>query len=381
MPFFPPNTDIPVAELTLAGRNLLARSVVPRGKLDVNEPDKSLVSFVLSGFAVGDGGYDLSNPLQITPINDQTTQAQATIAILDNRFDVNDAIIINGVPFPVGIEIVFSGVATGGDESGGPVDGGGTLIDAPNTFAPSAHVGQRLRLTGGTLAGLDEQIIGNSADTLEIGVLDPLDGKTWTEAGGGGLTPDSTTTYDIITNSPGDFSWVPGDTLEATAQNLADAINASTNPLVENVVKATVEGAVVTVSAIQAGEQGNLNTLVEFDEGGLGINNFGILPGTGFLGGGVSPSLESPRFPTTHPPEVADFFDIERPNPNAVSMVCRIGQDDGNFGLGELGIFVDIIDSVNPAEIGTRVLYAISHFAIVAKNTNSVFVTRAITQY
>jgi len=85
--FFPSESDVPVAQLTLAGRNLLARSVLPRGKLSGTDPDSPLVTFKLVGFAVGDGGYKLDNPLQISTINDQTTQAEATIAILDNRFD------------------------------------------------------------------------------------------------------------------------------------------------------------------------------------------------------------------------------------------------------------------------------------------------------
>ncbi len=380
MPFIPPDSDVPVAQLTLAGRNLLARSIVPRGKLDGNDPDAPLVTFKLAGFVVGDGGYDTVNPLHVSPINDQTTGALATIAILDNRFDVNDALIINGVSFPAGIIVVESGTATGGTEAGG-TNGGGTLTVTPSSIASNAHIGQRLRLSGGTLGGLDELIITNSASEFEIGIFDPTTGKTWTDAGGGGLLPDNTTTFQVITNSPGANTWVPGNTLAETAQNIATAINGSSNPLIENVVKATASGDVVTISALSAGDLGNLNTLVEYDIGGLGFNNFGIAPGTGFLAGGASPYLENERFPASAPAVVEPFFDIEFPNMSAVSLVCRIGQTDGNFGLGELGIYVDIVDSVNSAEIGTRILYAISHFPIVAKNVNSNFVTRAITQY
>jgi len=145
-------------------------------------------------------------------------------------------------------------------------------------------------------------------------------------------------------------------------------------------VKATVSGDVVTILALANSELGNLNTLVEFDAGGLGINNFGVTPGTGFLAGGISPSLESQKFPAVSP-NVEPFYDIELPNISAVSLVCRLGTTDANVGLGEIGIYVDITDSVNPDEIGNRILYAISHFAIVAKNANSNFVTRVITQY
>jgi hypothetical protein len=130
-----------------------------------------------------------------------------------------------------------------------------------------------------------------------------------------------------------------------------------------------------------AGANGNLNTLVDFDSGGLGLNNFDVTPGTGFLSGGNSPSLENVRFPANFPASVADFLTIEYPNPGAVSLVCRASQAEGNFGLGEVGIYVDILDSVNPQEIGTRILYAIAHFPIVAKNSKSVLVTRVLTQY
>jgi len=379
MGYLPPDSDVPVAQLTKAGRSLLARSIVPRSQLTGSEPDRSLVTFRLSGFAFGDGGYSLSLPLDVNPINDTTEQAKATVAVLDNRFDVNDSLVINGVPFPAGIEIIASGAANGGTEAGGP-NGGGTLTISSGSLGINSFVGSRLRLTGGTLAGLDEVIISNDSNSFEIGIP-PNTGKTWTQAGGGGATPDITTQWQVITNSPGGVTWVPGENEEETAQNIADAINASTNPLVQNVVRATVENAIITVSAVASGDLGNLNTLVEFDEGGLAVNNFGIIPGTGFLDGGANPNLENPVFPPAAPGTIEDFLDIEFPNPQATSLVCRAGQSEGNFGLGEVGIYVDIIDSVNPQEIGKRILYAIGHFPIVSKNSKSVFVTRVITQY
>ena len=97
--------------------------------------------------------------------------------------------------------------------------------------------------------------------------------------------------------------------------------------------------------------------------------------------GGDSPSLESAKFPAGAPGDLEDFLDIERPNAEAVSLVCRVPQDVGNVGFGEVGIYADITDSVNPSEIGNRILYAVGHFPIVAKNTKSVYVTRVITQY
>ncbi len=404
MPFLPPESDVPVAQLTLAGRNLLARSIVPRGKSDVNDPDAPLVTFKLAGFAVGDGGYRLDNPLQLTPVNDQTTEALAEVAVLDNRFDVNDSLVINGVSFPVGIILVASGSSLGGTDNSGSGGGqttgyddgtidnslgfGGTVDLDPNTLVPAAHIGQTLRLTGGTLAGLTEQIVTNSAIQIEIGITNPEAplptgsplGKSWAQSGSSGSVPDHTTTWEIYTNAPGANTWVPGSTLAETAANIAAAINASSEPLIQNVVKATVSGEVVTILAIANSALGNFNTLIEFDAGGLGINNFGITPGTGFLAGGISPVLESQKFPASAP-DIEPFFDIEFPNVSAVSLVCRIGPTEANVGLGELGIYVDIIDSVNPDEIGSRILYAVTHFAIVAKNSNSNFVTRAITQY
>ncbi|KKN72782.1 hypothetical protein LCGC14_0407490 [marine sediment metagenome] len=410
MPFFPSQTDDPIAILTLEGRNLLARSIIARSQLTGNEPLRTLVSFRLSGFAMGDGGYKLDNPLQISSISDATTQALATIAITDNRFDTTDNIRINGVDFPVGIVVVATGTASGGGtDAGGPTSGyndgvvdnlgggGGTLITTGLSI--NAHIGQRLRIVSGTLAGLDEEIVSNTQTTIEIGITDfngalfpvsqppnPADGtdvgKSWDQSGSDGtVVPDITTTYQILTASPGAGTWVPGDTVEDTAQNLADAINASTNPLIQNVVRASVVNAVVTVAALAAGTAGNENTLVEFDAGGTGINNFDVLPGTGSLGGGASPSLESAAFPAGAPSDVEAFLDIERPNAEAVSLVCRVPQDVGNVGFGEIGIYADITDSVNPLEIGNRILYAVGHFPIVAKNTKSVYVTRVITQY
>ena len=410
MPYFPSVTDDPIAILTLEGRNLLARSIIARSELTGNEPLRTLVSFRLAGFAMGDGGYKLDNPLQISPISDATTQALATIAITDNRFDATDNIRINGVDFPVGIVVVATGTASGGGtDDGGPTsgyndgtvdnlaNGGGTLITSG--LSTNAHIGQRLRIVSGTLAGLDEEIVSNTQTTIEIGITDfegaqfpvaqppnPADGtdvgKSWDQSGSNGIVvPDVTSVFQILTSNPGAGTWVPGDTVEETAQNLADAINASTNPLIQNVVRASVVNAIVTVAALAAGTAGNDNTLVEFDTGGTGINNFDVLPGTGFLGGGISPSLESAAFPAGAPNDLEDFLDIERPNAEAVSLVCRVPQDVGNVGFGEIGIYADITDSVNPAEIGQRILYAVGHFPIVAKNTKSVYVTRVITQY
>jgi len=408
MPFIPSDSDDPVATLTLAGRNLLARSIIPRSKLTGTEPLETLVSFQLAGFVVGDGGYELSNPLQISTINDGTTQALATVGIVDNRFDASDSVTINGVAFPVGLVVVESGTASGGgtDNGGGTSGyddgvvnnqggGGGTLVTTGLTT--NAHIGQRLRIISGTLAGLDEEIVENTTTTIEIGYTsfdatqfpqagNPADGtpagKSWDQSGSDGvIVPDITSNYQIITNSPGAGTWLPGDTVEESAQNLADAINASTNPVIQNVVIASVVNAVVTISSLSAGAVGDLNTLVVDDSGGLGLNNFDVTPGTGFLDGGTDPALENPRFPADFPVSIEGFTDIEQPNAEAVSLVCRVAQGDGNFGLGEIGIYVDIVDSINTAEIGTRVLYAIGHFPIIAKNSKSVLVTRVITQY
>lgn len=416
MPFFPSETDDPIAILTLEGRNLLARSIIARSQLTGNEPLRTLVSFRLAGFAMGDGGYEVSRPLQISPISDATTQALATIAIVDNRFDPTDNIRINGVDFPVGIVVVATGTASGGGtDAGGQTDGyddgvvnnqgpanppngpggGGTLLTTGLT--ENAHIGQRLRIVSGTLAGLDEEIVSNTPTIIEIGYTDfdnvlfdapgnPASGtdvgKSWDQSGSDGIVvPDITTTYQIITANPGAGTWIPGDTVEESAQNLADVINASTDPLIQNIVRASVVNAVVTIAALAAGSAGNENTLVEFDAGGAGFNSFDVTPGAGFLGGGISPSLESAKFPAGAPGDVEDFLDIERPNAESVSLVCRVPQDVGNFGFGEIGIYADITDSVNPLEIGQRILYAIGHFPIVSKNTKSVYVTRVITQY
>jgi hypothetical protein len=359
---------------------------------------------------MGDGGYPLDNPLLVTPIQDDTTQAVATISVTDNRFDSTDNIRINGVNFPAGVSVVATGTASGGSsENGGPTSGyndgtvdnlaggGGTIITSG--LESNAHIGKRLRIVSGTLAGIDEEIVTNTQTTIEIGYTDfqgtqfPIPqppnpangtpvGKSWNQAGSDGvIIPDITSVYQIITNNPGSGTWVPGDTVEETAVNIANSINDSSNPLIQNVVRATAVNAVVTVEALSAGTSGNLNTLVEFDGGGFGINNFDVTPGSGFLSGGVSPALESAQFPASAPVDLEDFLDIERPSSDAVSLVCRVPQNVGNVGFGEIGIYADILDSVNPSEIGQRVLYAVGHFPIVAKNTKSVLVMRVITQY
>lgn len=73
---------------------------------------------------------------------------------------------------------------------------------------------------------------------------------------------------------------------------------------------------------------------------------------------------------------------IEQPiGLNVVSPVCRLspGESDAQYGLGELGIFVEYDrDTVNPGNIGTKFLFALAHFPMVSKTPTHTFVWRII---
>lgn len=90
-------------------------------------------------------------------------------------------------------------------------------------------------------------------------------------------------------------------------------------------------------------------------------------------------SLENKFYPAA---DVAGFASIERPHPKTLVLNCRLGHSEpSNVGaIGELGIWVEIIESSVPSEVGSKVLFAIAHFPIIVKNLQNVFVLRVLIQ-
>lgn len=72
---------------------------------------------------------------------------------------------------------------------------------------------------------------------------------------------------------------------------------------------------------------------------------------------------------------------LEYANAQAPSFLCRVAADEAVRALGEWGIYATITYSTDAAEIGTRVLFALSHRPMVGKTLDDVLVWRLIVQF
>jgi len=72
----------------------------------------------------------------------------------------------------------------------------------------------------------------------------------------------------------------------------------------------------------------------------------------------------------------------ERPHQSTIVANCRLAKDEAVSALGELGLWATIIYSaVNPSEVGTKILLAVSHFPIVTKTLKQAILYRVIIQF
>lgn len=96
----------------------------------------------------------------------------------------------------------------------------------------------------------------------------------------------------------------------------------------------------------------------------------------------INPSLTS-LVDTVFPTLTLKDFDIsEKPNPKAISMVCRLATTEANFGLGEIGIWAVINwSNSNPLEVNQNVLMAVSHVPLQSKNHRHTYVHRIVIQF
>ncbi len=100
--------------------------------------------------------------------------------------------------------------------------------------------------------------------------------------------------------------------------------------------------------------------------------------------GGVSSALEDAAWPV--PPMLAPFSDdtglIEIPSATALSFLTRMGDGiDGMAAYGELGIYVEVIESKYAPEVGSKILFARAHFPIQPKTDRSILNFRIIISF
>lgn len=72
---------------------------------------------------------------------------------------------------------------------------------------------------------------------------------------------------------------------------------------------------------------------------------------------------------------------IETPTLSTVVANCRLAKDDAVAGLGEIGVWAEIVYSLAPSEIGDTFLMAVSHFPIVTKTLRQAILYRMIIQF
>jgi hypothetical protein len=76
--------------------------------------------------------------------------------------------------------------------------------------------------------------------------------------------------------------------------------------------------------------------------------------------------------------QIAGF---EYPTPTTLVVDCRLADSEAVAGLGEIGLWVEVINSSVLAEIGTKVLFAIGHFGIMTKTQKQVILYRFVIQF
>lgn len=91
-------------------------------------------------------------------------------------------------------------------------------------------------------------------------------------------------------------------------------------------------------------------------------------------------ALEDQIFPAV-PGDIKAIETIELPSPKTLVLNCRLAQDEAVAGLGELGIYAEIVDSIVPSEIGDQFLLALSHMPLITKVPQQVIVFRLIIQF
>jgi len=176
--------------------------------------------------------------------------------------------------------------------------------------------------------------------------------------------------------------FVEGPTIPATVQNIQAALSDTRDYRVFKKVTATIDpldASVINISSLITGDIGNSYILDDFQ---IGLpNNFVVTP----MAGGISAALENPAYPaplTTLSPYVYPDGTIEWPTTTSLSFLSRMGEGLTGLGAyGEAGLWVEILDSGFPAEIGRKILFAHAHFPIQPKTDRTLLTFRLIVSF
>jgi hypothetical protein len=131
------------------------------------------------------------------------------------------------------------------------------------------------------------------------------------------------------------------------------------------------------IKSLVTGEVGNNFPISVYN---VGTVNLGVMP----LTGGISTYLEDPAWPTpaSLAPYSGDTGIIEIPSSTTPSLMSRLGEGiDGMGAYGELGFWVEVIDTQFPLELGRKVLYAMAHFPIQPKTDRTILTFRVVMSF
>lgn len=175
--------------------------------------------------------------------------------------------------------------------------------------------------------------------------------------------------------------FLEGTTPDVTIRNIKNAILDSTDSRHYRLVLPVIDPLYperLYIQSLLTGSVGNNYDISVYHVGAA--TNFSVMP----MSGGISATLEDASWPT--PPIIAPFSGteglIEVPASTAVSFMSRVGEGISGLGAyGELGLWVEILDSSYPDEIGNYVLFAMSHFPIQPKTDRTILTFRIVVSF
>lgn len=179
--------------------------------------------------------------------------------------------------------------------------------------------------------------------------------------------------------------FVEGATPDVTIQNIYNAILDSTDPKHYQIVTPILDPLYpnrLYIQSLMTGEIGNSYPLIVYHVGL--VENFNTLAPANVMTGGASAALEDPSWPipSTLAPYLGTDGLIEMPSTTSLSFMSRVGEGTSGIGAyGELGLWVEILDSSFTPEIGNKVLYAMSHFPIQPKTDRTIATFRVVISF
>lgn len=346
--------DTILCQLTLEGRNLLARMKFGTECL-----------FTVDGWQMGRGGYDATNPVKITPIVDNTNQSVGYIEVISNsNWKAGDQIVLNGVSFIKDTHWVVGGTAEetadnilkAVNDSKDP--GIYRLILADIDPLEPAKLRFTSIVYGNVLTGKDFNLlpaaINVSNDEITL-VNHDLVNYMECEFATTGTLPNG-----VLTGAKYYIEVIDKDTFKlSTTLNTPNALNITTQGTGIHSILPTANLYPINYLEVP------------------GASSFEVTP----MSLAISNALIDAAYPV--PPTLGSFLlpdgRIERPTDSSLSFVLRI--PDGAVGMnayGEVGLWATIIQSTHPMEIGRKVLFAHGHFPIFAKTDRSLWTFRVV---